>query len=66
MTSLAHTDLYTDTFQKLRSIENRKRHPIGFYQKMGFKVMGVCPDANGPGKPDIFMAKRLRKGMFAT
>ena len=60
MTSLANADLYTDTFQKLNSIENLRGHPYTFYQKMGFKIMGVCPDANGPGKPDIFMAKRLR------
>jgi hypothetical protein len=23
-------------------------------------ITGVMPDANGPGKPDIFMAKSLR------
>ena len=33
---------------------------IGF-QKMGYKIVGVFPDANGIGKPDIWMAKRIRK-----
>jgi aminoglycoside 6'-N-acetyltransferase I len=34
-------------------------HPYEFYQKMGFAIVGVMPDANGIGKPDIYMAKRL-------
>jgi aminoglycoside 6'-N-acetyltransferase I len=34
-------------------------HPAGFYLRMGFEVVGLIPDANGPGKPDILMAKRV-------
>jgi aminoglycoside 6'-N-acetyltransferase I len=34
-------------------------HPAGFYSRMGFQVVGLIPDANGPGKPDILMAKRV-------
>jgi aminoglycoside 6'-N-acetyltransferase I len=29
------------------------------YGKVGYYVVGVVPDANGFGKPDILMAKRL-------
>jgi aminoglycoside 6'-N-acetyltransferase I len=59
MTSLAHIDLYPDVFQHIARIKNLKHHPYQFYQKLGFVIVGVIPDANGPGKPDILMAKRV-------
>jgi len=34
-------------------------HAEAFYQKCGFVIVGVVPDANGLGKPDILMAKRV-------
>ena len=51
-TSLSQGDLFEDTFQKIRNIQNLGHHPYEFYQKQGFQIVGV-PDANGPGKPDI-------------
>lgn len=59
MTSLAGIDLYPNVLERVRAIQNHKRHPYEFYQKMGYTVVGVIPDANGLGKPDILMAKRL-------
>lgn len=59
MTSLAGVDLYDDLPARLQAIQNYKRHPFEFYQKLGFVLVGVIPDANGLGKPDILMAKRL-------
>jgi aminoglycoside 6'-N-acetyltransferase I len=59
MTSLAGKDLYPDVLAQLAGIKNLKGHPYEFYQKVGFVLVGVIPDANGPGKPDILMAKRV-------
>jgi aminoglycoside 6'-N-acetyltransferase I len=59
MTTLANTDLYENLWEKIRHIQNLKGHPFEFYQKMGYVISGVVPDANGRGKPDILMAKRV-------
>jgi aminoglycoside 6'-N-acetyltransferase I len=59
MTSLSGVDLYDQTWARIRDIQNLKGHPYTFYQKCGFTITGVMPDANGPGKPDILMSKRL-------
>lgn len=58
-TSLSGVDLYDDPFAHLQAIRNLNRHPYAFYQKCGFVLMGVIPDANGFGRPDILLAKRL-------
>jgi aminoglycoside 6'-N-acetyltransferase I len=60
-TSLGGVDLYPDVWNHIRNIGNLRRHPYEFYQKLGFTIVGVIPDANGFGKPDIFMAKRVRR-----
>jgi aminoglycoside 6'-N-acetyltransferase I len=61
LTSVGGVDLYPDPLNHLQRIEDRKghRHPLGFYLRCGFSVVGVVPDANGPGKPDILFAKRV-------
>lgn len=61
MTSLSNTDLYENLWDKVKNIRNLKKHPFEFYRKMGFTITGVVPDANGIGKPDILMSKRVRK-----
>ncbi len=58
-TSLSGVDLYDRLWEKIASIRNLKMHPYEFYQKQGFQIVGVLPDVNGFGKPDIYMAKRL-------
>lgn len=59
LTTLGGIDIYPDLPGKLASIENKGNHPFEFYRKCGFHVVGVMPDANGYGKPDIYMAKRV-------
>jgi aminoglycoside 6'-N-acetyltransferase I len=59
-TSLFGGDPYPDLLASLAHIEARgERHPLGFYLRMGFTLAGVIPDANGKGRPDILLAKRL-------
>lgn len=62
MTSLTGADLYCDLPRQLSEIRDLGRgHPFGFYLKLGYVITGVMPDANGPGRPDIYMSKRLRR-----
>jgi aminoglycoside 6'-N-acetyltransferase I len=58
-TSLSQVDLYENTWEHIANIRNLNRHPYEFYQKMGYTIVGVLPDANGWNKPDIWMAKRV-------
>ncbi len=58
-TSLSGVDLYDDLLGRIANIRNLRGHPYEFYQRLGYTIAGVMPDANGFGKPDIFMAKRI-------
>ncbi len=58
-TSLAGIDLYPDVLEHARSIRNLRGHQYEFYERLGYVIVGVVPDANGFGKPDIYMAKRI-------
>jgi aminoglycoside 6'-N-acetyltransferase I len=60
MTSLSNVDLYENTWEKIRNIRNLKNHPFEFYQKMGYVITGIVIDANGIGKPDILMSKKVK------
>jgi aminoglycoside 6'-N-acetyltransferase I len=58
-TTLGGIDLYPGVLEQLRTIESRGPHPFKFWLRVGFHIVGVIPDANGFGKPDILMAKRI-------
>lgn len=58
-TSLSGVNLYPHVWEYVSHIKNLKRHPYEFYQKQGYVIVGVMPDANGLGKPDILMAKSV-------
>ena len=58
-TSIFGVELYPNIWEHIRDIENLSGHAFGFYQKLGFVIYGLIPDANGLGAHDIMMAKRL-------
>lgn len=58
-TSLSGINLYPDVWEHIKHIRNFKSHPYEFYQKLGYVIVGVVPEANGIGKPDILMAKSV-------
>ena len=57
-TSFGNVNLYDDLPGRIREFKPGT-HPGAFYMKHGFTVVGVVPDANGKGKPDIIFAKAL-------
>jgi aminoglycoside 6'-N-acetyltransferase I len=58
-TTLYGADVYPNVLEHIARIRNLKNHPYEFYVKCGYVLVGILPDANGFGKPDIFMAKRV-------
>lgn len=58
-TSLGGVDPYPDLLGALAGMRNVTEHPFEFYLKCGFVLAGIVPDANGWGRPDILMAKRV-------
>jgi aminoglycoside 6'-N-acetyltransferase I len=58
-TNLFGRDLYPNVLAKALQIAPTTGHPLTFYRRLGFEVVGLIPDANGLGKPDILMAKRI-------
>ena len=49
----------TNVFEEIQKIKNLKNHPYEFYQRCGYAIVGLIPDANGKGKPDIWMWKKI-------
>ena len=61
-TNLSDVDLYNDPLEALRNIgvrDHKHGHAYQFWQRVGFTIVGVTPDAEGLGVPSIHMAKRL-------
>ena len=57
-TSLAGVDLYEDVPRHIAELRDLgSGHPFLFYRRLGYVVTGCLPDANGPGRPDIYMSK---------
>ena len=58
-TTLSGCNLLPNVYEHIARVRNLKQHPYEFYQKLGYVIVGIIPDANGLGKPDILMAKSL-------
>jgi len=59
-TSLGGADLFPGALAKLATITpSPAGHPFFFYRRLGYEPVGLLPDANGFGKPDLLMAKRV-------
>jgi aminoglycoside 6'-N-acetyltransferase I len=58
-TNLFGQELYPDVLAAAQRMVSTNNHPFVFYQKLGFVVTGLVPDANGFGQPDIMMCKRV-------
>lgn len=58
-TNIAGKDVYPDPLCHAQGLESTNNHPLAFYRKLGYVVVGIIPDANGYGMPDIHMAKRI-------
>lgn len=59
-TSIGGIDVYLNLYDNMKNIKNLRKHSYEFYEKVGYKIVGIIPDANGFGKPDILMAKRIK------
>lgn len=59
-TSLGGVELFPNVLDKVKTIRNLKGHPFEFYQRCGYEIVGVYPNVNGAGQPDIMMAKSLK------
>lgn len=59
-TSLSSIKITKDNiFESIHNIKNVNHHPYEFYQKNGYFIVGIIPNANGKNKPDIWMWKSL-------
>lgn len=58
-TSLFGADVFPGALARLAAIAPTTGHPFFFYRKLGYEPVGLIPDANGFGKPDLLMAKRV-------
>jgi aminoglycoside 6'-N-acetyltransferase I len=65
-TSLGGVDLYADPLGALATIQARQPHAFRFWQRVGYRIVGVVPDAEGFGKPSLCLAKRLVPNPFGS
>ena len=59
-TSLFGRDLWPNVVSHVAATAATARgHALTFYRRHGYEIVGLLPDVNGSGRPDIMLAKRL-------
>jgi aminoglycoside 6'-N-acetyltransferase I len=60
-TTLFGRELFPDVLSQAATAETTTRgHALAFYRRHGYRIVGLLPDVNGAGRPDILLAKPLR------
>ena len=53
-------DLWPDAARHAAHVDaTAAGHALTFYPRHGYEIVGLLPDVNGAGRPDILLAKRL-------
>ncbi len=61
-TSLSDKEITGENIiEEIKNIKNYKNHPYEFYQKCGYSIIGIIPNAYGIRKTDIWLWKDIRK-----
>lgn len=59
-TTLFGRDLWPGAVSHIAETQATARgHALTFYRRRGYEIVGLLPDVNGTGRPDILLAKRL-------
>ncbi len=58
-TSLFGANLYDDPLSAMANIRAEGMHAYKFWLSVGFRIVGVLPDAEGVGRPGIHLAKSV-------
>lgn len=59
--TLHEKDLSTDPWQHIISLQHLDNHRIEFFRQLGFAIVGIIPNAQGRGKPNILLERSVAR-----